>query len=89
MTHYVIETTPEFDAQFKKLDRSVQKKVLTWIAKHLENTDNPRAYGKALRYEFKGLWRYRIGNYRLLTRILDDKLIIFMIHIEKRDSVYD
>ena len=89
MTRYVIETTPEFDAQFKKLDRSVQRMVLTWIRKHLENTEDPRAYGKALRYELKGLWRYRIGSYRLLARIEDHRLIIFMIHIEKRDSVYD
>ena len=89
MTHYVIETSSEFDVQFKKLDKSVQKMIMTWIAKHLENTDNPRAYGKALRYELKGLWRYRIGNYRLLVKILDDRLIIYMVYIEKRDSVYD
>ena len=89
MTRYVIETSSEFDEQFKKLDKSVQKMILTWIARHLENTDNPRAYGKALRYELKGLWRYRIGNYRLLVKILDDRLIIYTVYIEKRDSVYD
>ncbi|MFQ9966985.1 MAG: type II toxin-antitoxin system RelE family toxin [Peptoniphilus sp.] len=40
---------------------------------------DPRFYGKALTGNFKGIWRYRIGAYRLLAKIYDDKLIIFFI----------
>ena len=45
---YVVKTTSNFDKQFKKLDRSVQRMIAKWIRNHLENCTNPRATGKGL-----------------------------------------
>lgn len=45
--------------------------ILKWIKKHLEGTDNPRTIGKGLVGELTGLWRYRVGDYRLLCQIKD------------------
>ena len=80
---YKFYTSSGFDRQFRKLDRSVQKTIDKWILVHLINTDDPRASGK-----LKGYWRYRIGSYRLLVKIVDDELIIIAVDIDHRSVVY-
>ena len=85
---YSIETTERFDKMFRKLDRYTQKLVRAWIIKHLMNSDDPRAYGKALSADKRGLWRYRIGDYRLLCSIQDDRLVILMLTVGHRKEVY-
>ena len=85
---YKFYTSSEFDEQFKKLDRSVQKKIDKWIKIHLINTDDPYASGKALIGNLKGYWRYRIGSYRLLAKIDNDSLIIIAVDIDHRSVVY-
>ena len=81
-------TTSDFDKAFRKLDRSVQIMISKWIHKHLDNCDDPRAFGKGLSGNLKGWWRYRIGNYRLLVEIKDDELVIVAIEISHRSQVY-
>lgn len=79
-----IETTKVFDKEFKKLDHYTQLIIKGWITKNLMETDNPRSYGKALTGNLAGLWRYRIGDYRLIAKIKDDKFTILTISIGHR-----
>ena len=65
----------------KKLDIQAQKIISNWVENNLLNCEEPRFSGKPLTGNFKGLWRYRIGSYRLLAKIDDDKLIIFVIDV--------
>ncbi len=88
MTHYKLLFSKDFQKIFKKLDSSVQKLVASYIKHNLENTDNPRNHGKALVDDKKGLWRYRIGNYRLIAEIQDNKLIILILTFGHRRDVY-
>ena len=88
MDHYKLIYSKDFQKIFKKLDVSVQQLVASYIKHYLENTNNPRAHGKALGGNKKGLWRYRIGNYRLIVDIMDDKLIILMLTFGHRKDVY-
>lgn len=76
---FQVRTTKKFDKSFKKLDRQSQKLIKNWMDGNLIGCQNPRFYGKALTGNFKGIWRYRIGAYRLLAKFDDDKLIIFFI----------
>ena len=85
---YRLYTSSEFDKQFKKLDKSVQKTVNKWIQAHIVDTENPYASGKALVGNLKGYWRYRIGSYRLLVKINDDELMIVAVDIDHRSVVY-
>jgi len=66
--------TETFKKQLKKLDAAVSKRVLDYL-EQIELLDNPRSRGKALTSNLSGLWRYRVGDYRILCRIRDDKLI--------------
>lgn len=86
---YSVETTARFDKEFKKLDRYTQRMVKSWIEKNLIDCEDPRVHGKALTANRKGQWRYRIGDYRLICIIEDDRLIITALNIGHRREVYN
>lgn len=86
---YRLETTARFDKEFKKLDRYTQRMLKSWIVKNLMNTENPRTHGKGLTANRSGQWRYRIGDYRMICLIEDDKLIILALTIGHRREVYN
>ena len=72
----------------KKMDSSTSKLIRTWIEKNLMNTENPRIKGKVLTGDLKGLWRYRVGDYRILAEIQDDKIVILILDIGHRSKIY-
>ena len=75
--------------KMKKKNPMEALRIYNWIGKNLVNCDDPRRIGKALTGQFKGSWRYRVGNYRILAEIHDDKLIILLIEIGHRSTAYD
>lgn len=85
---YSVETTVRFDRDFKKLDRYTQRIIKSWINKNLVETENPRQHGKGLTANKSGQWRYRIGDYRLICQIYDDKLIILALSVGHRREIY-
>ncbi len=85
---YSVETTARFDKEFRKLDRYTQRMIRAWIEKNLVNCDDPRAHGKGLSANRSGQWRYRIGDYRLICLIEDDRLIIIALTIGHRSEIY-
>ena len=72
----------------KKLDPYTKKLIKAWIEKNLLNCTDPRAHGKALTANRSGQWRYRIGDYRLICHIDDDKLIILALNVGHRRIIY-
>ena len=74
--------------QLKKMDRSVQKLITSWIEKYLIDTENPRLHGKGLSGDKSGYWRYRVGDYRILADIRDDEIIIIIVEIGHRREIY-
>ena len=88
MNRYRIVYSGDFKKIFRKLDPSVQRLVASWIKHNLEDTDDPRRHGKALAGEKKGLWRYRIADYRLIVEIRDHELIVLILTFGHRSEVY-
>lgn len=88
MKHYRLIYSKDFQKLFKKLDPSVSKLVASYIKHNLENTDNPRNHGKPLTGDKKELWRYRIGNYRLIAEIRDNELIVLILTFGHRRNIY-
>lgn len=84
--------TWEFDKkafkEFKKLDRYVQKRMVKWLDDHIEGTENPRQWGKALEGDKKTLWRYRVGAFRMIVDIVDTEFVVLMLKTAKRNDVY-
>lgn len=74
--------------QLKKLDKSVSSRIVDYMDEVAE-LPNPRVRGKALVGNLLGMWRYRVGAYRVLCRIRDEQLIIVVVDIGHRKEVYD
>ena len=72
----------------KKLDPYTKLMIKSWIEKKLLYCENPRAFGKELTANRKGQWRYRIGDYRLICAIEDDRLVILALAIGHRREIY-
>lgn len=85
---YSVETTERFDKEFKKLDRYTQRMIKAWIEKNLVGGMNPRQHGKGLTANRSGQWRYRIGDYRLICQIQDNKLVILALSVGHRREIY-
>ena len=88
MSNWTVSFTKEALKQLAKLDRPIQLIISAWIEKHLVNTSDPRLFGKALTGNLKGLWRYRIGDYRIICDIKDNNLIIQIIEVGHRKEIY-
>lgn len=88
MKSYHVDYTPEAQKIIDKLDNSVRNRINNWIKDNLEGCENPRWQGKALKGQFKGRWRYRVGDYRIIAQIQDDKVIILVVDVDKRNDVY-
>jgi len=74
--------------ELKKLDTYTKLMIKAWIEKSLVGCSNPRFHGKALTADLRGRWRYRIGDYRLICAIDDDRLVILALSIGHRSDVY-
>ena len=86
---YSVEYTDDAVKQLKKLDRFTRTMILNWISKHLDGTDDPFASAHAMTGDKVGLWRYRIGDYRILSKIDKGRLIILLLEIGHRSNIYD
>lgn len=85
---YEVELSERFQKEFRKLDKYTQKMIRSWINKNLVDCENPRQHGKGLTANRSGQWRYRIGDYRVIAYIDDNKLIILALSVGHRREIY-
>ena len=74
--------------ELAKLDRTVQTRIVDFLRFRVASKEDPRQHGKALKGEKGELWRYRIGDYRAICRIEDERLVVLVVHVGHRSSVY-
>ena len=85
---YKLEFSRRAERQLSKMDANTRTIVLLWLKKHVNNCEDPRAFGKALRGNLKGMWRYRIGDYRVICEIKDEQLVVLALSLGHRREVY-
>ena len=85
---YKIEISAKASSQLAKLDNSVRIQIKKFIEK-LETRDDPRTLGKALKGNLSGYWRYKVDKYRIVAEIFDDKLVIYVIAVGHRGTIYE
>lgn len=84
-----VEFTKQALRELKKLDRHTALLITGWIRKNLEGCSDPRAHGKGLTANRSGQWRYRVGDYRLLASIEEQRVVILVLSVGHRRDVYD
>lgn len=85
---YHVELTDTAKKQLKKMDKHTAALITGWMRKNLEGCENPRVFGKGLTANRSGQWRYRIGDYRLIAEIEDDRIVILILSISHRRDIY-
>ncbi|MBQ6774673.1 MAG: type II toxin-antitoxin system RelE/ParE family toxin [Synergistaceae bacterium] len=85
---YHVTYTDKADKILEKMDLQVQKRIYSWINKNLEGCEDPREHGKTLNGKLKDKWSYRVGNYRIIAKIQDDKVIILITDVGHRKEIY-
>ena len=85
---YKVEYLPSVVKTLEKMDKYTKRILLEWIEKNLVNCEDPRIHGKALSADRVGQCRYRVGDYRIITKIEDNRLVILVIAIGHRRDIY-
>ena len=85
---YTVRLEKAAQKSLKKMDKNDSKIITAWISKNLVNCEDPYIHGKALQGNLKGKWRYRVGNYRLITNIDDENITILVLVIGHRKEIY-
>ena len=66
----------------------MQERILRFLRERITTNDNPRQTGKALRGDMAGIWRYRVGDYRILCQLRDQELLVLVLAVGRRQDVY-
>lgn len=85
---WTIKLTHNAAKSIKTLDRLSRDRIRNFLRQELTALDNPRVKGKPLAGKLHGLWRYRVGDYRLICEIQNEKLVVLVIKIGHRRDVY-
>jgi mRNA interferase RelE/StbE len=82
----------EFDAdaarELRKLGGESQRLILIYLRTRVATAEDPRRFGRPLTADLKGLWRYRVGAYRIVAKIEADRLVVLVVTVGHRRIVY-
>ena len=88
MAHSV-ELSESADRELNKLDAEPRKRILKFLRERVAKLDNPRSIGEALHGSRLGeCWKYRVGDYRLISKIEDDRLVVLVLRVGHRRESY-
>jgi mRNA interferase RelE/StbE len=83
----------EFDADaardLRKLGSAAERTILRYLRQRIATADDPRRFGELLMSDMKGLWRYRVGDYRIVASIEDQRFVVLVVTVGHRRHVYD
>ena len=77
------------EKELSKLSHQQQSLIRSYLYTRVLGLEHPKLFGKALRNNKKGLWRYRVDKFRIICKLEENKLIILIVAIAKRDVVYE
>lgn len=83
-----IEFSDTARKQMAKLDRSVAAEILRYLRERIATSQDPRRFGEPLCKDLAGFWRYRVGAYRLICDIQDNKMVVLVLRLGHRSKVY-
>ena len=75
--------------QLRKLGPQASQRVIAFLEERIQDSEDPRKSGKALRGELGEFWRYRVGDYRVLCQIDDGEFVVLVVKVGHRSNIYD
>lgn len=89
LKHWIVEFDDRARRELRKLDNNVQKAILRFLRERIAGSGDPRRFGKPLRRNLAGLWRYRIEDYRLICRLEEYRVVVVVLQVGHRRDVYE
>jgi mRNA interferase RelE/StbE len=83
-----VELLPDVDKYLSKLDTPLRSRIINFLFKDLPQLENPRSIGEPLKGKLGEFWKYRRGDFRIIGKIEDAKLLILVVKIGDRKNVY-
>ena len=83
------EFTPEAVRALKALGPEAAREIRHFLDGRIKGAKDPRAFGKPLRHSLKGLWRYRVRDWRILCRLQEGVCTVLVLHAGHRSRVHD
>jgi mRNA interferase RelE/StbE len=74
--------------ELRKLGKNAQRDIIAYLDERIAGEGDPRRFGKGLKADLAGLWRYRVGDYRVLCQIRDGELLVLVVAVGHRRDVY-
>ena len=84
-----IEYDPRALNDLERLDQAIRREIVGYLDNRVAPAENPRNVGKPLREERFGLWRYRVRDYRIICRLRDKDLVVLIVQVGRRSTIYD
>ena len=86
---YSVELAESADRELGKLDAQPRKRILKFLHERVARLDDPRSIGEALHGSRLGeFWKYRVGDYRLICKIEDNRLVVLVLRVGHRKEIY-
>ena len=73
----------------QKLDPPQQRRIIQFLDDRIQGSNDPRQFGKALKGDHKGLWRFRQGDYRIVADLQDEVAVVLVLKVAHRREAYD
>jgi mRNA interferase RelE/StbE len=84
-----VELSEAADRELSKLDPQHSRRLLRFLYQRVARLDDPRSIGEALHGSRLGeFWKYRVGDYRLICTIEDDRLLVLVLRVGHRKEIY-
>ena len=85
---WTVEWDDKARRELRNLDHTVQTNILRYFRERIMVDDDPKRFGKPLKHELQGLWRYRIGDYRAVCQIQDERLVVLVLAVNHHRNIY-
>jgi mRNA interferase RelE/StbE len=83
-----LELSPRAQQQLDKLDKAAARRIAKFLYERVGRLNDPRQIGEPLQGTLIGLWRYRVGDYRVICTLEHDRLVVLVLRIGHRREVY-
>ena len=83
-----VEFSEEAERDLRKLTARDRHRVFRFLQERIERDEDPRRIGDALTGPRRGLWRYRVGDLRVLAEIVDRRVTVVIVEVGNRREVY-
>jgi mRNA interferase RelE/StbE len=84
-----VEVSPKAQRQLDELDKPVARRISRFLYERIGKLDDPRQIGERLQGTLSDFWRYRVGDYRLICSLENDRLVVLVLRIGHRRDVYE